>query len=166
MENQNEEKMKDIISKFLTKANRNKKNIYFLYNGQIINEDVASNPDADATDDEIKAGIHAGNDDNAVIKTVSITHDLNGWKNHGYIEMKNYTPKYPLTTDADVLHTKSDETDFGALYSGDPVDSIGGSKWTGDELRTNPDYIDPEFISDVYKNNQKIHGVPSRVLSN
>ena len=47
---QNEEKMKDIISKFLTKANRNKKNIYFLYNGRIINEELAFNKCANSLD--------------------------------------------------------------------------------------------------------------------
>ena len=34
----NEDKMKDIIMKFFNKLGKNKKNLFFLYNGQIINE--------------------------------------------------------------------------------------------------------------------------------
>lgn len=47
---QNDDKMKDIISKFLTKAGRNKKNIYFLYNGRVINEELAFNKCANSLD--------------------------------------------------------------------------------------------------------------------
>ena len=36
-----EEKMKDIISKFMNKINKDRNNIVFLYNGQMINEELA-----------------------------------------------------------------------------------------------------------------------------
>ena len=36
----NDDKMKDIIDKFLAKSGKSKKNIFFLYNGQIINEEL------------------------------------------------------------------------------------------------------------------------------
>ena len=39
----NEDKMKDIISKFLSKCGKERKNIVFLYNGLIINEELAFN---------------------------------------------------------------------------------------------------------------------------
>ena len=34
----NDDKMKEIISKFIEKSKKERKNLYFLYNGQIINE--------------------------------------------------------------------------------------------------------------------------------
>lgn len=39
----NGDKMKDIISKFLSKIGKERKNVVFLYNGLIINEELAFN---------------------------------------------------------------------------------------------------------------------------
>ena len=36
----NEDKMGDILTKFANKAGKNIKNFFFLYNGQIINEEL------------------------------------------------------------------------------------------------------------------------------
>ena len=44
------DKMKDAINKFLTKSNKNKNNLYFLYNGQIINEELNINKCANSLD--------------------------------------------------------------------------------------------------------------------
>ena len=46
----NEDKMKDIISKFLTKIGKERKNIAFLYNGLIINEELSFNQCANRLD--------------------------------------------------------------------------------------------------------------------
>ena len=46
----NDDKMKDIIFKFLNKADKNKGNLYFLYNGQIINEELVFNKCANSLD--------------------------------------------------------------------------------------------------------------------
>ena len=46
----NEDKMKDIIDKYLIKIGKNKKNIYFLYNGQIINEELTFNKCSNSLD--------------------------------------------------------------------------------------------------------------------
>ncbi len=45
-----EDKMKDIINKFLNKIGKKKKNIYFLYNGQIMNEELTFNKCANNLD--------------------------------------------------------------------------------------------------------------------
>jgi len=42
--------MKDIIKKFLNKCNANKKCLYFLYNGQIINGDLTLSKCANSLD--------------------------------------------------------------------------------------------------------------------
>ena len=133
--------------------------------GQKITAETAGNPDGDATAEQISEGINATNDDNVPVKTVEYTNKLNTWSG-GYINIKNYTPQYPLTTDADNLKSKSDGENFEKLYTDGTVHSIGGSNWKGDELHTNPDYIDEDFIADVYANGQKISGVPSRAIQN
>lgn len=46
----NDDKMEDVIEKFLTKSGQNKKNVFFLYNGQIINEELAFNKCANSLD--------------------------------------------------------------------------------------------------------------------
>ena len=45
-----EDKMKEVINKFLNKSGKNKKNIFFIYNGQIINEDLIFNKCANSLD--------------------------------------------------------------------------------------------------------------------
>ena len=46
----NEDKMKDIISKFLSKSGKSKRNICFIYNGQIINEELTFKKCANSLD--------------------------------------------------------------------------------------------------------------------
>ena len=46
----NDDKMKDIISKFFNKLGNNKRNIFFLYNGQIINEELTFDKCANSLD--------------------------------------------------------------------------------------------------------------------
>ena len=46
----NEDKMKDILNKFLNKAGKNKNSLFFLYNGQIINEELIFSKCANSLD--------------------------------------------------------------------------------------------------------------------
>ena len=46
----NDDKMKDIIGKFLEKSQKERKNLFFIYNGQIINEKLEFNQCANRLD--------------------------------------------------------------------------------------------------------------------
>jgi len=45
-----DDKMKDIIAKYLSKSDKNKNNLTFLYNGQLLNEELSFNKCANSLD--------------------------------------------------------------------------------------------------------------------
>ena len=46
----NDDKMKDIIAKFLSKSGQTKNSVFFLYNGRIINDELTFNKCANSLD--------------------------------------------------------------------------------------------------------------------
>ena len=67
--------MKDIINKFLNKAGKNRKNVFFIYNGQIINEELIFKKCANSLDKSrnymnvfVLEG-QGSNDENNIMKT-------------------------------------------------------------------------------------------------
>ncbi|MBR6253530.1 MAG: M23 family metallopeptidase [Clostridia bacterium] len=134
--------------------------------GQIVPSDLASVLRAHENEGEI-IGDATNETKASPIKTASVTSELMGLRKSSgteFVDIKNYTPQNALVDDASRLKTKDDEGEFAVPSTGSEVHRIGGSTYNGETLRTNPDYIDEDFIKDVYDNNQKISGVPSRAL--
>ena len=89
------EKMKEAINKFLNKICKNKKNLYFLYNGQIINEELNISKCANSLDKSrhymnilVIEGQGSGEEKNNLIKSKYIICPI--CNENAYISIKDF----------------------------------------------------------------------------
>ena len=90
----NEDKMKDILDKFLSKVEKDKRSLVFIYNGQIINDELTFNKCANSLDRSrnymniIVLETQGSNDENTLIKSDYII--CPKCKEKAYISMEDF----------------------------------------------------------------------------